>query len=249
MDGLAIIMLMRGAMFRVVTAVLLASMLAGCASVSTPDAQKPRISSIAIVPATPPQSYSLKNVTAVQFMFPIVGVGYALDSMNKTDLLTARLQKGDTSLADVLTNSVAQALREAGYRVVVMDGIKRVPGDPDDIDYDKLGYREDALLHLYFSDVGLYSSRTSISYVPRVNAKAVVYAKNYPGQLYDTTIYYGADASDRGADTWAIAADPRFSYPDFDDVLKNLGSVQEAFNTGASKIGKRLAAQLVAALR
>lgn len=224
-----------------------AVILSACAGKATVAPLKPTIKTLAIVPATPPLSFSLINQSAVEIAIPISTIGYAMDRRAKTKIFTEKMLARRTTIAEELTDAVAQSLRKQGYEVVVLDKVRRHPNDPDNIDYETLSYSADAVLHLYFTQIGLFSGRTSSRYVPRVDAQGVVYVRHYPDYLYDEEICYGADATRTGS--WAIAADPKFAYPSFEFVLDNLDAVRDAFGTAVLAIGDRMADQIHAAIK
>ena len=64
----------------------------------------------------------------------------------------------------------------------------KAAGDPDNVDYDKVASDADAVLHLWISEVGLYSSHTSLDYIPRVNAGAKLFVKGADDNIYDGDI-------------------------------------------------------------
>ena len=74
-----------------------------------------------------------------------------------------------------------------------------------------------------------------------------MFVKGHPDYLYHQTLYVGVDA--REGKKWAIMADEKFAYANFDVVLTNLASVQGACSTGVREIAKRMAEQVVAAVR
>ncbi len=145
------------------------------------------------------------------------------------------------------TDAMTASLRKLGYTVHVLDDLSRMADDPDNIDYEEVTYSADALLHLYFSQVGLYSPPWTIDYLPRVNATAIMFVKGLPDALYYETLYYGADA--REGKKWAIVSDEAFTYSDFEVVLKNLDSVRAGFSAGVTEIATRMSEQIHGAIK
>jgi hypothetical protein len=119
--------------------------------------------------------------------------------------------------------------------------------DPDDVDYDKITAECDAILHLWITGLGMYSSPLSLHYVPRVDAAARVYVKGRKDFLYDEEILYGVDA--RKGKEWAILPDPKFSYDTFESVMASIDEVRVAFAVGTDEIGKRMVEQLDRSIR
>ena len=208
---------------------------------------KPTIKSIAIVPATDPASYTIQNASGIQWVLPITSAGYALDNRAKAKLFTERLAATKFAPGRQFTYAMAEALRSHGYSVQILENITRTTNDPDNIDYKELSYSADAVLHLYFSEIGFRSPPTSTNYLPRLNARGIVFVKNHPDYLYDETIYFGIDA--RPGKTWAIVADEKFAYSGFDPILENLDSVKAAFSTAIREVSMRMSGQIHAAIK
>jgi hypothetical protein len=141
-----------------------------------------------------------------------------------------------------LTEEVVAALRGDGFDVEILKELTRPADDPDNIDYDKVSTDADAILHLWISEVGLYSSHLSRNYIPRVNASGRLFVKGQDNDVYDEDLYYGVDAK-KGKE-WAIVPDPKFAYPSFDAVMSNIDEVRSAFATGTLEISKRMSEEI-----
>jgi hypothetical protein len=234
-------------MIRSVVAMVCAVLLASCGSnpsVSVPTPPKPTIKSFSVVPATNPKTYTLVNRNgAIGIVLPpIVGLGYTVENYSKQKILTEKISASSFSPGMDFTNAMVSALRDQGYAVKVQESVIRDPTDSTIVNYDKLDYSADAILHLYFTEIGIYSPPWSNDYVPRVNASATIFVKGHAHYLFEETIYYGADA--REGKQWAIKADEQFAYPNFDFVLNNLESLTSAFSVGVREISKRMVEQI-----
>lgn len=210
---------------------------AACASHSRTTLPKPVIKRIALIPATNPKTYTLYNAT------PPIGYPFQFwvnkaDSGNKEQFLNDQLRVHPLNLAGELTDEVAANLRNDGYTVEILDGVKRPADEPDNVDYDKIVTDADVIVHLWITEVGLYSSHTSAYYVPRVNAAGTMFVKGRDDSILSEDVYYGVDA--RKGKSWAIAPDPKFSYRYFDDVIARLDEVRDSFEIGAREVGKKL---------
>ena len=234
-------------MRRLLLLAALAATVAGCATKSGPIGPKPVVKSIEIIPATLPTYYSLQNLSAVQFLVPIAALGYSMNSKEKAKQLTERLPAATFRIDDQLTNTVAELLRQKGYAVSVLSDAKRRPDSPDWFDYEQVPHSADALIHVYFSDVGVESPRSTTDYIPRMNVSVMSYTKQNKGYPYETTIYYGVDA--KAGTEYSVVADPKHLYPDFDFMLNNLETVRENFKGSVKLVAERIAAQLHAALQ
>lgn len=222
-----------------IAVVLLAT---ACANQPKPVLAKPVVRTIAIIPATNPATYSFENQSAVQFLIPLAATVNYLDSKSKAKTFNEKLLAEPSVLGANFTDEVASALRGHGYQVQILEAVTRPTGDLDNVDYNKVVAGADAVLHLRFTEVGLFSPRSSNNYLPRVNAQGTLFVKGRDDYLYDQEIYYGVDA--RSGNTWAIAADHKFAYSSFDSVLVGLDGVRQAFSTGSAAISKRMSEQV-----
>jgi hypothetical protein len=228
-------------MLRMVTAFLTFVLLTACATHSKTIASKPVIKRIAIIPASNPKWYSFENA-APPVGYPFQFWVNKLDSKNKAKLFNEKLNSQPLNLATDFTEEIASSLRGYGFTVEILEGLTRPANDPDNVDYDKVSSNADAILHLWVSEVGLYSSRLSVNYIPRVNASGKLFVKDHDDDVYDGEIYYGVDAK-KGKE-WAIVPDTKFAYPSFDAVMSNIDDVRSAFEVGTLEISKRMSEQI-----
>jgi hypothetical protein len=232
---------------RKVMVLLSVLVITGCATHSTTVAKRPlEIKRIAIIAASNPRLYSFENAT------PPVGYPFQFwvnkaDSRSKGKIFNDSLNSHPENLGSELTEKVAAALRGRGFTVEIMDGLPRPADDPDNVDYDKVSSDADAILHLWISEVGLYSSHTSLDYIPRVNAGAKLFVKGADDNIYNEDIYYGVDA--RKGKEWAIVPDAKFAYRSFDLVMTNIDDVRSAFSTGVLEISERMSEQIYRSIK
>jgi len=228
-------------MLRLVTTLLTVVLLTACATHPKTIASRPTIKRIAIIPASNPRWYSFENA-APPVGYPFQFWVNKLDSKSKAKRFNDKMNSQPTILGADFTEEIAIALRGYGFTVVVLEGLTRPVDEPDNIDYDKVSTDADAILHLWISEVGLYSSQLSLNYIPRVNASGALFVKGPDGSVYDGDIYYGVDAK-KGKE-WAIVPDVKFAYPSFEAVMSNIDDVRSAFAIGAVEISKRMSEQI-----
>jgi hypothetical protein len=226
---------------KVVAALLTLTLLTACAGHPKTTLSRHAIKRIAIIPATNPRSFSFENAS------PPVGYPFQFwvnkaDSKNKAEIFNGKMNLPPMTLGSDLTAQVAAALRGYGFTVDILEGLARPNDDPDDVDYEKLSANADAILHLRISEVGMYSSRLSVNYIPRLNASGKLFEQGRDDNVYDEDIYYGVDAKKGKA--WAIVPNAKFSYRWFDDVMADIDGVRSAFAIGVQEISLRMSEQL-----
>ena len=227
--------------------VLLAALIAvSCAShPMLVKAPMPVIHRIVLIPATNPKWYTFENATPpmghpLQFLFN------KIDSHNKAKRFNAAIGPSQASIGDVLTAVVEKNLREHGFEVRVIRDLVRIPDDPDNIDEGKLAndVDEDAIVHVWVDEVGMYSRPLSTKYVPRVNVSGKIWVKDQK-DLFSDEVDYGVDAKkDRPLE---IVADDRFRWSSFDEVMTNIDEIRSAYATGIQLAADRLAEQISSA--
>lgn len=228
---------------------LMLALLAACASGPKVVEPKPVVKSIAIIPALSPGYYTVDGRSAAAAVVNPLGVFFqGPERRQKEQVFAQRMPDAKFQLGAEFTDAVAQALRDLGYRVEVLENIPRYPEDPDDVDYAKLAYTADAVLHLYFRVAGIHSRPLGRNYVPRLNAGAILMAKGYSKNLYKDTTYYGYEADPTDPVT-SIVADAKYRYADFDAVINNLDSLRGAYSVGARASAKLTAERIRAALK
>lgn len=176
-------------------------------------------------------------------LVPISSVAFMLDSKEKAKRFNDALAPRRLTLAQRLTTQVVDALTARGYKVDVLTDIARPVDDPDDVDYQKLKTDAEMILQLRVDEVGVYSSKLSPDYLPRVNVQAKLYVKSIDDSLYDENLYFGADA--KPGKEFMIVADPKFIYPSFDAVMARTDEIGGVFESGLDALAKMLTAQLL----
>ncbi|HSB97870.1 MAG TPA: hypothetical protein VLC91_15525 [Spongiibacteraceae bacterium] len=189
----------------------------------------------------------MENKNGVQILAPIASVGFAVDSHKKQQLFSEKVVAQNTSMGKDLTDYLVHALEGAGYQVVLLDNVNRPVEDPEDIELAKIDTDAEAILQVYFDNVGLFSSSFSTDYLPRVDIRATLYSPQRKDELYDETLNYGVDAS--AGEPTSIVANPKFAYPSFDNVMMRVPEITAVFATGTQAIGERLVEQIKAVLK
>jgi hypothetical protein len=230
-------------MLRVVAVLSILALMSACATHPKTAASLPTaIKRIAIIPASNPKLYSFENAAPPIGGYPFQYWVNKVDSKSKAKIFNDRLNSKPSSLGDEFTEEVATALRGHGFTVEILDGLPRPADDPDNVDYDKIKSNADAILHVWISEVGLYSSGFSLDYIPRVNAGGKLFVKGQEDNIYSEDIYYGVDA--RKGKEWAIVPDAKYAYRSFELVMSNVDELRSAYAAGVLEISKRMSDQI-----
>ena len=159
----------------------------------------------------------------------------------KSNAFTESMEATRNSMALELTTALLKELNESGFDAQLLEGVARPASSPDDIDYVTLPTAL-PVLHVYFDEVGMYSSRFSLDYIPRVNVTAYLVRPRDEESLYSETISYGADAGSKASRS--IASDLRYKWPSFDALIQQPKEVSDAYGAAVAAIASKIAVNL-----
>ena len=217
---------------------LAAAALLGCAS-KPPVQTTMAYARIALLPVQSPQAVYTENRMFAVPVLPAIIANSAANRIKSADF-DAHMAAGKAQLGPLMQELLLEALAARGLQVHVLDGFRRDPADPDAIEYETLPTR-DAVLHVMFADVAMDSSRLSSTYAPRLQVDAVLRASpRAPDEQQQYLTYqYGADL--RADARWAIAADPKYRYPNFDSLLARRDEITQSWREAVREIARRVA--------
>lgn len=215
--------------------------LAGCAGKPQAKGPKPVVTRIQVLPVTPPERFYTYN----NLITPDIGSMLASNITNraKSNVFSEKMEAERKALGPKLTAALIEELNRAGYQAEPLEWAGRDPAAPEEIDYEKVPATA-PILHAYFSDIGMDSSRLSSYYVPRLNVSVNLVGRGADTDLYSETIYYGADS--RGVASWSVPAAERFRFPDYASLLDKTDEVVASYDAGVQAIAKKMAQNLKA---
>lgn len=234
-------------MLRTATILFALALSTACASHPKTVATKPVIKRIAVISASNPRWYTFENAAPPVGGYPFQFWVNKLDSKSKAKLFNDKVNAQPAALGTDLTEQVVASLRDRGFTVEILDRINRPPDDPDNVDDDKVTTDADAILHVWISEVGLYSSGYSRNYIPRVNVSGKLFVRGQEDNVYDEDLCYGVDAK-KGKE-WAIQPDAKYTYPSFDAVMTRIEEVRSSFADGTREISARMSGQIVDSIK
>jgi hypothetical protein len=210
--------------------------LAGCARVPVAPAPQVALTRILVIPVMPIDRLYTQNLG-----IPVGVLWQSIADRVKSNDFTERMDSARNGMGPRMTAALVKQLNAQGYEAQVMEAVERPPSSPDDIDYQRLP-GTDPVLHVYFTDVGMHSSRFSLNYIPRVNVTAHLVRPKADDYVYSETVYYGADS--RGDASWSIPADERHKWPSFDALIQQPQVVAESYEAAVDALAKKIAANI-----
>lgn len=225
---------------------LLFPLLSGCAR----DPSKPSealavrspVRRIALVEIPEPR-LSVENRGGVLGLFALSGyvVAKGIES-NRVGDLRAGLRSLSLSFGEETTSALQAELERAGYEVAQVSGVRRMPDDPDEIDFRSIKTDAQAILTAHYTDAGLFSGQLSMNFVPRLRLDVELLTPDGEDELYSQTIEYGAHAKKRTEDE--IPSDPKYAYETFAKAMEHQPQIAEGFRVGIQEIAALVAKQI-----
>jgi hypothetical protein len=158
---------------------------------------------------------------------PVGILWQAIADRVKSNDFTQRMESTRLGLGPKFTDALVESLKAVGFEASVMEGVERPPAKPESIDYTRLP-AGDPVLHVYIFELGMYSSRFSLDYVPRVNVSASLMRAQSDDAIYSESLYYGAG----------------FKWPSFDALVEKPEVVAESYETAVSALARKIATNI-----
>lgn len=197
---------------------------------------------IALAPVLQPAKYSIENRGGALSLFPGGVWGQkGIDAGRRAEFVEV-LQAQKLDFGAEMTAALRAALTENGVRVVGLDEIKYVEDDPRSLDYPQLKSSANHVLNVNIDEVGLYSGRTTTSYLPRFNVTFGLVDRRTENVFYEPTIYYGVDARKNSEDQ--ILADSQFIFESYEQAIARRDDLVAAFREGIRKVAALAARQV-----
>lgn len=215
---------------------LFMAVLAGCGSSSKVPTNAAPVTQVMVLPVAPTKKLYTENKGV-----PIGVLWQGIADRSKSTAFTESMEATRSSMAVAMTAELIKELKARGFDARILEGVARSAASPDDIDYPKLPTTQ-PVLHVYFEEVGMYSSRFSLDYIPRVNVTAYLVRPQSEEAIYQQTIYYGADA--RGDSLKSIPADARYKWPSFDALIQQPKEVSDAYSAAVTAIASKIAVNM-----
>jgi hypothetical protein len=230
--------------FVLMSALCVASTISHAQSEAKKEIPKPSVKTLMLIPATKPLVYTLENrhssVPADASQVTGVAKTPELLRLEQSDKFDDSMKALGLSLEVELNASVKTELEKLGYTVTTIENLPRRIRQPDVIDYNYLKFSEDALVHVFFSDVGFYMPRNGSGYYPRLNVSGVMMTTQPLQTLFKDTVYYGVDANEKDVNFF-FGKDVSKAYKSFADLMANFDAIRESNRLAVALIAKRLA--------
>jgi len=216
--------------------VLIAVMMStGCARHKVAPPDHGPLKKVAVLPVSNP-GLTTRNEN---FFAQLSGIGSLAQSSYNRDKSKEFAQKlgGEQAImGEKMTQALVEELRKQGYETELIQRVDENPKDPEDFDYAKL-QADGAIVHLWYDEVGMYSSTFRSDYLPRVNVVVRLFYPRDEEYIYDERLYYGADA--KAGKNWGILSDPKYRFNSFDALVNNADTVIESLDVGVRAIAER----------
>lgn len=156
----------------------------------------------------------------------------------KSSDFNERMETTRKDMGPKLTAALVRQLAAQGYEAQVVEGASGRPAQSA-IDENKLP-PTDAVLRVYFNEVGMFSARFSRDYVSRLNLSAYLVRGETEDSLYSETLYYGADATNDKA-SWSGPANPDHHWSSFNELFEHPQEVAQSYDHAVNALATRIA--------
>lgn len=230
----------------------LAILATGCARhraepVAEEPAPLPVLGTITLVPVEPPANLFTNNRSA-----PVIGwlwVGLANSVLDKSksadfDALHADYRR---QLGEKLTQTVRRELETRGFpvRLAMREEVKR---NKDNMVKFRKFVGHEVVLDIQYDEVGMYSSRLDVNYLPLMSTSVFMARPDEGGELlFDYSYVYGAYAT-KTQDGY-IVSDQRFAFDSFESLMNKPELVRNSLDEGIEKIARNLGDDIAAQFR
>jgi len=215
------------------TALLALCLLAGCARSPVTPVEPPPVTRIMVLPVMPIAKLHTDNKG-----LPIGVIWQSIADRVKSSDFNERMEAVRKDMGPKMTAALVRQLSAQGYEAQVLEGVSRPASSPESIDYSQLP-ATGHVLHMYFNEVGMHSARFSMDYVPRVNLSANLIGPGGQENVYDETIYYGADSS--GNASWSVPANPTHRWSSFGELVAKPQEVARSYDDAIEALALKIA--------
>lgn len=228
---------------------VLAILAAGCARhraepVAEEPAPLPVLGTITLVPVEPPANLFTDNRSAPVVGWLWVGLVNSVLDKNKSADFDALHADYRRQLGDRLTQAVRRELEARGFpvRLAAREDVKR---DKHNIVKFRKFIGHEVVLDIQYDEVGMYSSRLNINYLPLVHTTVYMARPDGGGEfLYEYSYLYGAHAA-KTQDGYIVSA-PRFAFDSFESLMSQPELARASLDDGLEKIARNLGNDIAA---
>lgn len=208
-------------------------LLVGCAQSPVAPVQRAPVARVMVVPVGPIDKMHTENKG-----IPLGVLWQSVADRIKSSDFNERMEATRKDMGPKLTAALVRQLVAQGYEAQVVEGVSGRSAESA-IDESKLP-PTDAVLRVYFNEVGMFSARFSRDYVPRVNLSAYLVRGETEDSLYSETLYYGADATNEKA-SWSVPANPDHHWSSFNELVEHPQEVAQSYDHAVNALATRVA--------
>lgn len=228
---------------------LLAFLATGCARhraepVAEEPAPLPVLGTITLVPVEPPANLFTNNRSAPVVGWLWVGLANSVLDKNKSADFDALHADYRRQLGEKLTQAVRRELEIRGFpvRLATREEVKR---NKDNMVKFRKFVGHEVVLDIQYEEVGMYSSRLDINYLPLMSTSVFMARPDEGGYLlFDHSYSYGAYAT-KTQDGY-IVSDQRFAFDSFESLMSQPELVRNSLDDGIKKIARNLGDDIAA---
>jgi hypothetical protein len=230
---------------KVLALLIFALALAGCVTVENQPFNKAahsQIKTIAILPAPPVPDYSINILHHPAGGFGLIGgLVIAAELTHKGTQFTASMQQEKFDVAKALNAAVQKEVEQRGYKVVVLDDLKRP--EPKLLEsYGDVKAGADAYLDLVITTAGYWANSHSTPYYPQLSTPVRLVNAKDGAIVYNSLMVYGPFGGPKGATR--LSPDGSYAPANFDALQASPARSADGLRSAVQAVAKQIAADL-----
>lgn len=212
--------------------------LTGCTSLPKKEmdaSDQQRIKTVALLHVLEPKKDEVVNIGGAAGAFGLIGAMVQV-SVNEhhTTIYTKDVQDAKIEFAPILRDAVMKTLTADGYHpVYLQDQQAKLAADGKSDDFSDIKTDADAIMQVWFSDVGYVSPPELPDFIPTVIIHAEILDSKTKQDMYNKTYACGWDIKHNSVH---VVTDPAYTYSSFDKLTQSFDQSVTGLKTCESDV-------------
>lgn len=231
----------------VLFAALILSACTTAANIPLDKANKPPLTSVALLRISESQYIQVKDLTGSGPLILAGGLGGLIQAridQSRSEKLALAMNASSTKFGDVLVSELKVALPKSGIQVEHLhDKAPRFAADGKSDDYSHVSTDKDGILNIWFGAMGfINTAKLSTEFQPWIVVNVRLIDPVSKATRYQKTFNVGYEARIENAEF--IPLDAKYQFGNFDDVMNRMDLVAEAFTQAQTLVAARVASDI-----
>jgi len=233
---------------RLISTIILGSLVAltACSHKQTLPPEEPvdtviPLASITLLPVDSPEALFTDNRSFPVVGFVWTGLANTIMDKSKSAEFDTQHQRYRQQIGEKFTQALRRELQTLGFTVRMANRNEISRSERGDVNMRPFA-GHDAVLDAQISEFAMCSRRTRFDYQPMITGSVNLIKPANKEELLSSWFSYGTYAT--YTDGGYIESDPKYSFPDFESLIKQPSLAEEGFDEGIRKIAANFAKEL-----